>query len=141
MELLNTKCYNNKKYQQGYITLLGILLVTAIGVVVSTSIILLGIDLSKTSSVTLDGAQARQAANACAEHALMQIYDNNSYTGTDSITLPVGSCSYSVINTGGNTREIDSTGIHNNVTLRVKTTISALAPKILISSWVEVDSF
>ncbi|MFC1623678.1 hypothetical protein ACFL05_00985 [Patescibacteria group bacterium] len=52
-----------------------------------------------------------------------------------------GSCTYTVINTGGNNRQINSSASAGNIDRKVKIEIDAINPKINILSWQEVDTF
>jgi hypothetical protein len=122
----------------GYITLLSILVVGVIGVAVTTSIILLGLSSSNTSFSYQKMHQAKSLANACAEEALQQIRDLSAYVGSSSLTQGQGSCTYTVTNTGGDTRQINTTGTVGTVIRKNTVNISAITPLIIISSWQEI---
>ena len=146
--------YENK----GFITLMASLLVAAIELSISVSLLLLGLGASKTSFAIEQSYQANALSLACAETALQEIYDSmieaplpdpppdplppppTPFTGTGSLTLGQGSCSYSVTDTGGNARKITSTGTVGSVVKKNQITTSAVSP-IVISSWQEVADF
>jgi len=77
-------------------------------------------------------------ADTCAEEALEQIRESDSFTGTNNVTIDSQSCSYTVTNTGGTTRSITANSTVNNITRRVSITITAISPSIVVSSWQEV---
>ena len=129
---------NNEK---GVLTLMSVLIVGAIGLSVGVSLLLLGLGNSKTNLALEQSNQAKALANACAEEALQQIRDSESYVGTGSLALGEGTCLYTVTNTGGTTRKITASGTVGSVVRKNQITISAIAPLIVISSWQEVADF
>lgn len=133
--------HNKKGTPQGYIALISILIVGAVGVSIGFSVVLLGLGFSK-SSFTLDqSGGAKALVNACAEDALQEIRDFTLYAGTDSLSLGEGSCSFTVIKTGGQNREIEVSGTVGAVTRRAKVVIDAINPQISITSWQELADF
>lgn len=77
-------------------------------------------------------------AQACAEEGLQQIRDNTAYTGTGTLTLGAGSCSYTVANTGGTTRTVVTSGTVGTVVRKVSVAISGYSPRIVVTLWQEV---
>lgn len=136
---------HNKRYARnrgGYITLISVLVIGAVGIAIATSLILLGISFSRTSFAVEQSSQARALSNACAEEALQQIKDSPSYTGTSGLRAPgLGVCSYIVQSQGGQNRTIFSTGTVGNVVRKVKIVIVSVSPSITISTWQEVALF
>lgn len=129
------------KNEKGYITLLSTLFLVAIGGVIAGSIILLGLGSSRSSFALVQSNQAKALANACAEEALQQIRNSTLFTGTGSLTLGQGLCSYTVTSGGSENRTIISTGTVGTVIRKVKIIISAINPTINITSWQEVADF
>jgi hypothetical protein len=123
---------------RGYIALISVLVVGAVGISVTVSLILLGLGSSRTSLALEQSNQARGLVNACAEEALQQIRNSTPYTGTGTLTLGQGDCNYTVTSQGGSNRTVDSTGIVGTVTRKAKIIISAIQPKIIVTSWKEV---
>ena len=83
-------------FKKGYVTLLSVLIVGAVGIAVSVSLILLGIDSSRNSLVFQQSAQAKAMAGACAEEALQILSDLPSFSGNGSLTIGENTCSYTV---------------------------------------------
>lgn len=131
------------KYRQahGYITLLSVLIISAIGLAVTISLILLGLGSGQSSLTLAKSAQAKALANACAEQALQAIRNSISFTGAGNLSLGVGSCNFTVTNTGGQTRLIVSTGQTDETIRKVKIIVSQINPQINISSWQELADF
>lgn len=123
---------------RGYVALLAVLVVGAVGVAVVTSVILLGIGSARTSASVERSGQAKGLANACVEEALQQIRDSTPFSGTATLTFGLGSCTYTVTNTGGANRTIDSSGTAATVVRKVKVLITQINPTITVASWQEV---
>lgn len=127
--------------QNGYAVLISVFIVGAIGAVITTSLLLFGIDASRTAlSIELSG-EARGLADACAEEALQQIHDNTPFTGTENLSFGQGNCSYTVINLGGQNRTITSIGTAETAIRKIKIMITAINPRVVITTWEEVADF
>jgi len=131
--------YNLK--QEGYITLLSVLILGAVGMSISTSIILLGIGNSRSGFALEQSVQAKSYAVACAEEALMQIKSSISFTGIGSLFFPAGDCDYNVTSQGGQNRTITSQATVGPVVRKVKVIINKITPAIEVVSWQEVSDF
>lgn len=129
------------KNEAGYITLLSTLFLVAIGGVVAGSLILLGLGSSKTSLALDQSNQAKALVNACAEEALQQIRDSAVFTGTGSLTIGQGTCSYTVTSGGGENRTITASGTIGTLVRKVTITINAVTLSINVTSWQEVADF
>ncbi len=129
------------KGQSGYIVLISVLIIGAVGVAVAVAVLWLGLGDSKGSFALEQSNQAKSLANACSDEALQQIRDSTSYTGTGNLTLGQGTCTYTVTNTGGTSRTITSTGTVGTVVRKVKITIDTINPSINVTSWKEVGDF
>jgi len=81
--------------------------------------------------------QAKSLVNACAEIALENIRENNTYTGTGSLNLNNNVCDYTITNTGGTSRLISVSGTVKDVTRKITITTSTFNP-LVISSWQEI---
>ncbi len=125
--------------QKGYVALLAVLIIGAASLAISLALLTAGADSQRGTLVTQQSAQARSLASSCAEEALEQMHDNTAFTGTNSLLLGQGSCSYTVTNTGGTGRIIDVTGTVNSVVRRAKIYVTISASSISITSWQEVS--
>lgn len=124
--------------ERGYVALISVLIVGAIGVVVVTGVILSGLAWSRTSFVQEQSFQAKALADACVEEALQQIKDSIPFAGNGTITLGQGGCAYTVTSNGAQNRSVVSTGTVGTVVRRVGVTLDKIAPSINITSWQEV---
>jgi Tfp pilus assembly protein PilX len=130
-----------KENSSGYVLLISVLILGAVGLASVLSLILIGVSSSRSALVTQQSAQARFLADTCIESGLEQIRESNSYTGGNTLSFGANSCIYDVANLGGNIRQINATGTVDQIVRKVKVTTSALSPKIIISSWQEVGDF
>src|SRR4030042_7046490 len=99
-----SKKYN--KQQKGFITLISVLVIGAVGVAIALSLLLLGVGNSRTSFAVEQSNQAKALANACAEEALQQIREFTPFTGSDDFALGQGTCAYTVTTQGGQDRTV-----------------------------------
>ncbi|HNX10943.1 MAG TPA: hypothetical protein PKI61_02280 [bacterium] len=124
-----------------YILLLSVIILGAVSLAVALTLLLLSISTGRSSSSLEQGTKARYLANACAEEGLQQIRVLKTYTGTTNLVYADGTCFYTVINTGGNTRQIQAAGTVNNHIQRMIINLNGLTPVLTVVSWQEVASF
>ena len=86
----------NWQKPNGFITLVSVLVVGAVGTAISASVVLLGLGASRTSFAIEQSNQAKALSIACSDEALMQIRYDTSYSGSGNLTLGQGTCSYTV---------------------------------------------
>ena len=123
-------CYNIEN--QGYITLISVLIVSAVGVLISTSLIWLGLGNSLNSFSLEQENKAKALANLCAEEALQQISDSIPFAGSNTLSLGAGACSYIVIDQGGQNREIQAQGTVNTTIRRVRVNIDYKSREMIV---------
>lgn len=123
----------------GFITLISVLIVSAIGIAITLSITLLGIGSSRTSFALEQSNQAKALANACAEEALEQIRESTQFTGQGNLALGQGTCQYNVTSQGGLQRTVDALGTVGTIVRKVKIVINKMSPFIAVTSWQEVS--
>ncbi|HXH27392.1 MAG TPA: hypothetical protein VNG90_05845 [Candidatus Acidoferrum sp.] len=125
-------------YQAGYIALLTVLVVGAASLAIGTTLLLTGSDAERESLVEQQSVDARSLASACGEDGLQQIHDSSAYTGTNNLTLGTGTCTYTVTNTGGQTRTVDASGTVGLVVRKIKIYVTIGSSSISITSWQDV---
>lgn len=128
--------YNQNK--QGYVLLLTLLIVGAVGLVVTISFLLIGVGNTKTSFSLEQANQARALANACAEDALQTLHDNTSFSGYGALSSSIGTCSYEVSDDGGNKNIVASSTV-GQVIRKVEVIVDQVTPEINVSSWQEIQ--
>lgn len=126
--------------QGGYITLLSVLVVGAIGITITVALLLLGLGASRTSFAREESAQARALADACAEEALKEIRDAALCAGGGTMTFPRGVCTSTVVG-DGSLCVLESTGTVADTVRRTRVILSAVGPLVISTSWREVADF
>lgn len=130
----------NRNEQGGYTALITVMIVGALGLSISLALIFAGLGASKSSFALEQSNQAKALANACAENALQNIHDLKA-SGSNSINLALGSCSYIIINSNPGNYLISAEGIVGKVVRKVAISIDSINPAININSWTEVENF
>lgn len=129
----------NKNKKFGFAALTGVVILGITASVLLPSILLINTDNVRTEIAVSNSGVALNLANACAESALNDLRNNNSYTGNETLTYPNGSCQI-----------LNISGFSPNFTIRTRSTIagytkevevitSQVTPVILVSSWQETD--
>ncbi|MBD3362141.1 hypothetical protein GF362_00290 [Candidatus Dojkabacteria bacterium] len=129
------------KYQKGYIALISVLVLGFVGLTITVSYMLLGLNSSEMSLEIVKGSKARALANACGEVALKNLKQDISYSGDETINLGDGFCEIYPIEINGTTRIIKVEGNIDGVVRRVKIELNEINPDVLESLWQEVDEF
>ena len=129
------------KNRRGYITLISVLVVGAVGVAIATALLMLGLTSSRTGFALVQSNQAKALANACAEEALQQIRDLTPYVGTGGLSIGSGTCTYTVTSQGGQNRTIASLGTVGTTLRKVEVILDQIYPHLVVVSWQEVADF
>lgn len=128
--------------ESGVITLISTLIVGAIGLVLSLTILTLSVDASRTSTILEQSQQADAYGHACAEYALNQLRLNVSYAGNEILSFTQGSCQVRPLLGSGNTnRTIQTIGISGTITKRGVVVVNTRIPTISLASWRDIGSF
>lgn len=133
--------FHNKKNPKGYIALLSVIIVGAIGTAVMISVMLFGISSSRTDFALQQSGSAKVLATSCGEEALQKIVETGSTSMSSSFSIASGTCLYSVTSQNGQNITINATGILGTVKSKVKVVIASTTPSLILSSWQEVGDF
>jgi hypothetical protein len=133
-----TKEEKEMKNEKGFVALLLVLIVGVVGIAIATSVVLVGVNSSRNGFLLVQSDEALAIAEACAEKGLEAIRENSMVSGTFSLNLGRGSCSYSVSILSGESRRVEAFGAVGNVRRKIRVEVDALKPRINISSWREV---
>ena len=129
----------HRDHSNGFITLVSVLAMGAVGIAIALSLILLGVGNARTSFAVEQTNQAKALANACAEEALQKIKDFTPFTGSGTLTLGQGTCSYTVTSQGGQNRTITASGSVGQTIRKVKIIIDKINPFIQVVVWEEIS--
>ncbi|HBH46468.1 MAG: hypothetical protein A2445_03920 [Candidatus Jacksonbacteria bacterium RIFOXYC2_FULL_44_29] len=124
--------------ERGYIALISVLVGGAVALMITLSLLVIGVESTRLNSVFWQSYLAKGSVDACAETGLQQIADNGSYTGSGALTLISGTCTYTVTALGGDNRRVRAIGASGTVRRKLNLNINGLLPSINVSSWQEV---
>lgn len=124
--------------REGYVLLLSVLVLTAIGVLVSVATLRFGIYSSGNSLDLINSNKAKGVVNACGEEALLAIQQNLSFTGTVFLNLYDGTCEY-VVSDAGSGKNILVEAEVNGVFRKLEIEVDQLTPNINVASWQEIN--
>lgn len=128
---------HRKTEKQGFASLVSVLIVGLVGSSIASLLLFTSIDQAQVGTAYTASALARFYAQACAEEALEQVRAA-SFIGTASLAFDQGTCTYTVTNTGGTTRQILTSGLVSGYIRRIRISISALRPMIILTEWMEI---
>lgn len=124
----------------GFVALMGVLILGALVIATTVAGLRFSVDDLQIATILVDSYQARALADACAEEALQEIRDSDSFAGSGGFSLGQGSCSYTVTLGGGENRSIEAEGTVSDSIRKVEVVVTQLHPTIVVDSWEEVDS-
>ncbi len=134
--------YFKQHIKKGYIALISVMLMAALGTSIMFSVIASGVDASKTNFSLQQSGGARSLSSSCAEEALQIILETSTTTGVGNLTIASGTCSYTITSTSsGQNITIKSIGVLGTVTSKIKVVLATTTPGITLSSWEEVADF
>ncbi len=128
--------YDNK----GFMTLLGVLTVGAIGTAIAVSVLAFCLGNTHTSIIFEQSNQAKAVANACAEQALNKLRLSASYAGNESLTFSGFTCQiYAVQGSGNTNRTIQASSTVGTTIRKAQIIVAQIKPTVILTSWQEVD--
>jgi hypothetical protein len=131
-----------QEYRRGYIALVSVVLMSALGLGIMLSVIASGVNASRTDFALQQSGGARSLASSCAEEALQKILETSTTSSSGNLTIASGTCTYIIAATSsGQTIIINSTGFLGTVTSKIKVVLATTTPGITLSSWEEVADF
>jgi hypothetical protein len=140
MHVLNILLLKTKQ-TRGYIALLSVIMIGAIGTAIMLSVMLLSVSTSKTDFAVQQSGSAKVLASSCGEEALQKLLETGTTSSSGGLSLGSGNCTYTITSQNGQNITINATGIVGTVVSKVKIVVSTTTPSILLSSWQEVGDF
>lgn len=130
------------KLRQGYIALVSVIVLGAIGLAVASSLLLLGLGTSQASLLTIQNTEAKAMSDYCVEIALLNLHSNLNYYGGETYTYLDTTCTViGALGKGNRGRIIEVTGTSGTSVSKVKVQLSRVRPQIVLTSWQEVADF
>ena len=133
--------FSKQKMNEGYIALISVILIAAIGTAIMISVIASGISAIKTDFSLQQSGSARSLASSCAEEALQKILETGTTSSSGNLAVASGTCTYLITSTNGQNITINATGMLSTVTSKIKVVIATTTPAVTLSSWQEVADF
>ncbi len=131
-----------QEFRKGYIALVSVILMAALGLSIMLSLIASGVNASKTDFSLQQSGAARGLASSCAEEALEKILETSTTTSSGNLIIGSGTCSYLITATSsGQIITISSIGVLGTVISKIKVVLATTTPGITLSSWEEVADF
>lgn len=125
--------------KKAYITLLSVVVLTAIASVMITGTLLITTENFQANQKTRLSLEAKALAETCVEIALDTLKGNVNYTGNVTQTFSFGTCEILTISGTGNTnRTITTQSTISGVTKRMQVVIQTINPNTIITSWQEI---
>lgn len=131
----------HQELNKGYIALISVILISAIGVAIMLSVVSSGITAAKTDFSIQQGGSVRSIASSCAEEALQKIQETGTTSSNGTLVVASGTCTYLITSTNGQNITISATGLLGAITSKIKVIIATTSPVITLSSWEEVADF
>ncbi len=133
--------YNKKELRKGYIALISVILIGALGSAIMVSVIASGVSATKTDFSLQQLGSSRILASSCAEEALQTIVETSTTSSVGSLSLGQGTCSYTILSQNGQNITINATGVLGAITTKIQVIIATTSPALTLSSWQEVVDF
>lgn len=128
----------NKK---GFSTLFAIILAGATGLAVILALSALSGSSNRNLLSSYSASKAVMLSNACTMYGLQLSRNDTNFAGSGTLNIEGRTCNYSVINSGGYLRQVQSYAVVDGVTKKVKASYSVQPPKLSLLSWQEVADF
>jgi len=126
----------------GYIFLIGVLTLGAIGMATVSTLLLLGWAAEQNGNAVYQSHQAFENAQTCIERALRSLRADPAYAGDETFVLSRGTCQLLSIGGAWNDRRtICALGEYGNISRRSEVSLHRLMPTSTIDIWRETTSF
>ncbi len=130
--------------KKGFIALITVLIITAVSVIIGTTVVMKSISHASMSASELYSAKAWAAANGCVEYALGQFSLSSTtfttYPGLLSQTVGGTLCTITLV-ASGNSKVIKASSTVSSFVRKLQVTVATNTPQSVISSWQEVGDF
>jgi hypothetical protein len=135
-----TTKYNTHE-QGGYVVLISTLIITGMLITVAISLLAANTTELQTAAIRSQSLAARYVSDACAEVMLEEVQTSGTENASGQLTLPGGTCTYSMSAPTPESRTILSSAAVEGAVRKVRVELSQVSPTITISSWQEVPDF
>ena len=133
--------YFKHEAKRGYIALISVILIGALGTAIMISVINSGISAGKTDFALQQSGGGRVLASSCVEEALQRVLETGTTSSGGNLSIGSGTCNYLITSVNGQNITVNSTGVLGTITTKIKVIIATTSPQIVLSSWQEVSDF
>lgn len=120
----------------GYIALMSVLAVSAIGLGIVTSALMLSTDVARTGEFMQEAVLARYFSESCAEEALQLVRDTGScINSSGNLAYIDGTCEYFISGEGGGTCDVQTTGFMGRSVQRALISATIDETGVHLQSW------
>lgn len=126
--------------QEGFVPLISVLVIGAIGLEIATSLLLLGLGAVRSSAALEVGLQARSLADACATEGLRQVREAVACSGSGVLTLASGDCNFTTSLISPTDCQIEAQGTAQSSVRYVEIHLTQVDPDPVLASWREVTN-
>jgi hypothetical protein len=122
--------------KKGFATLFSVIILMLLSLMVVSGVLISGVDGMQINSNYRNGILARALAESCGNVALNKLKIDNTYSGTETVTLGTGSCQILAITGSGNTsRVIQATGTVGTSVRKIEISVATLNPNTVLNYW------
>lgn len=129
------------KYTHGFIALTSVLVLSAVFLSVTISMVSRAISGSSVAAALVERDSARHLAEACVERGLYELVRTLDYDGSDSIVMDDGSCDVVTLGEGLSNRELHAEATIGSHTYRIEVILESISPSVLMTSYERVTQF
>ena len=129
-------------FRSGYTFLLAVLFIGAISIAVTGTMLLLSWLSMHNVTIMENSGKGYELAMTCAEHALLELYEDYTYAGNEELSGDDGPCYILPIGGAGyENRTLCVESESGNTIRRFETILNRVLPSIEVTAWQEVDVF
>ncbi|MBU1911050.1 hypothetical protein KKG16_01405, partial [Patescibacteria group bacterium] len=120
-------------FKNGYTFLLSTLFVGAIAIAVTGTMLMMSWLTLRNGQILEQSGRAYEMAATCAEHGLLELFEDNVYIGNEDLAIGDGTCSILTVGGSGNeSRTLCTEGVSGGTTRRLEIIIEKILPTIEI---------
>lgn len=138
---------NKSKNSRGYVALMSVLIISAIGVIIVTSLLSLGTSYQRSIFVIQQQFNTQSLSHACSNVALMKIKLDALYEGGESINFGADNCDILPITQTNGLYTIKIQSVSNYISQKTQIVVSRIenpdtfAVTLTIESWKNMADF
>jgi hypothetical protein len=138
---------NKYKNSGGYVGLMSVIILSAMGSMITVAILVVGMARSRTSLDIEQQYRGEALSYACVNWALNKVYLDGAYMGNEYLDFDIGSCGIISVDKVDNTYTINTEGVVGYIVRKAKVVvvrsedIDTLVVTMTVESWREVAEF